>query len=117
MAIVWCVERLRPMLLGIKFTLVSDCQALVYLNAKKTLIPQIARWYSTLAEYDFEINYRASEKMSHVDSLSRAPVENATKEGMVEEVFERRINTFIIITEKYRILMIYMGDDRLRSII
>lgn len=43
MAIVWSMERLHPFLLGIPFTLVTDCQAIVYLNAHKTLKPQIAR--------------------------------------------------------------------------
>ncbi|UYV75138.1 K02A2.6-like [Cordylochernes scorpioides] len=42
MAIVWTLDRLRQFLVGIKFTVVTDCQALVYMNAKKTTNPQIA---------------------------------------------------------------------------
>lgn len=33
MAIVWAVDWLRPLLLGIHFIIVTDCQALVYLHA------------------------------------------------------------------------------------
>lgn len=117
LAIVWCAERLRPMLLGLKFTVVSDCQALVYLNAKKTILPQIARWYTTLAEYDFEIRHRAGDKMSHVDSLSRAPVEEQAKQGMIEEVYENRINIFMIINEEDRVLMIQKNDEKLKKIV
>lgn len=31
-AIVWCLERLRAFLLGIKFTVITNCRALIYLN-------------------------------------------------------------------------------------
>lgn len=117
LAIVWSIERLRPMLLGIEFTVVSDCQALVYLNAKKTLQPQIARWYAVLAEYNFEIKYRAGQKMSHVDSLSRAAVETESEEGMMEEIYEKRLNIFQILTEVERIMMIQRSDRKIRELI
>ncbi|KAK8771766.1 hypothetical protein V5799_024987 [Amblyomma americanum] len=76
LAIVWTVERLRPFLIGIKLTLVTDCQALIYLNATKTLKPQIARWFDMLQEYTFDIRHRPGSKMEHVDAISRAVVED-----------------------------------------
>lgn len=42
-AIVYCVERLRNFLIGIHFTVFTDCQVLVYLNTQKTGNSQIAR--------------------------------------------------------------------------
>lgn len=111
LAIVYCIERLRHWLLGMKFVVVSDCQALVYLNVKKTLNPQIARWYQTLAEYDFEIKYRAGEKMAHVDCLSRAATEEPSSTEMIEEVYMKRI--FTVLTEEDRILMIQRSDEKL----
>ena len=36
MAIVWAMERLRPFWIGIPFTVVTDCQALVHINTHKT---------------------------------------------------------------------------------
>ncbi|GBM24859.1 hypothetical protein AVEN_23405-1 [Araneus ventricosus] len=41
MAIVCTLERL---LLDISFTEVTDCQALIYMNAKKSSNPKVARW-------------------------------------------------------------------------
>ncbi|KAL4097270.1 hypothetical protein QTP88_022070 [Uroleucon formosanum] len=42
-AIIWTLDRLRPFLLGIRFTVFTDCQSLVYLNVLKTTKPQVAR--------------------------------------------------------------------------
>lgn len=44
-AIIWTLNQLRPFLLGIRFTVITDCQALTYLNMNKTTKPQIARWF------------------------------------------------------------------------
>lgn len=60
-AIVWAVTRLRTLLINIPFKVIGDCQALVYLNANKTKNPQIVRWYTTLSEYDFDIEHRPGE--------------------------------------------------------
>lgn len=43
MVVVWTLDRLRQLLLGINFTIVTDCQALIYLNTNKTSNPQIVR--------------------------------------------------------------------------
>lgn len=117
LAILWSVERLRHLLLGIKFTVVSDCQALVYLNAKKTIQPQIARWYSILAEYDMEIRYRPGDKMSHVDCLSRAATEEPSSSEIIDEIYEKRLNIFLIISEEERIMMIQRSDKKLSNLI
>jgi len=61
-AIIWTLNRLRQYLLGIRFTVVTDCQALVYLNIHTTK-PQIARWYEIFQEFDFEIKYRPGTRM------------------------------------------------------
>lgn len=74
MAIAWALERLRPMLIGIKFFVLTDCESLVHMNAKKTKNAQISRWISQISEYDLDILHRKGERMQHVDALSRAPV-------------------------------------------
>lgn len=53
LAIIWSVERLRAMLIGIHFKIVTDCQAIVFLNSKKSINPQVARWFNILQEYDY----------------------------------------------------------------
>jgi len=42
MAVVSSISRLRPYLIGIKFLIITDCQAIFYLNTQKTLNPQMA---------------------------------------------------------------------------
>lgn len=74
LAIVWAVTRLRPLLLNIPFTIITDCQALVHLSTTKTTNPQIVRWVSALTEFEFSIVHRPGEKLAHADALSRAPV-------------------------------------------
>lgn len=115
LAIIWSVDRLRQFLLGIHFTIVTDCQALVYMNAKKTTNPQIARWFSLLQEYDVEIRHRPGNKMEHVDALSRAPTE--AENDTMEEIFEKHLEVNICITMEDQILMMQQSDEKLREIV
>lgn len=116
LAIVWSINRLRAFLLRIKFTVITDCQALTWLKDKKTLNPQMARWFNDLCEYDFEIRYRAGEKMTHVDALSRAPVDDEIRStnsaGCLHE-----FGMYIAMTEHDRIVLIQRGDEHLRKLI
>src|SRR5690606_219227 len=86
LAIVYVIERMRNFLLSIPFVLVTDCNALVYLNATKTLKPQVARWFDLLQEYDFTIKHRPGVNMGHVDALSRAPDSSKEVEAIDEVV-------------------------------
>ena len=70
MGIVWAMERLRPFLIGIPFTVITDCQALVHINTYKTKNHQIIRWQNLLADYEFEIVHRSGDRMQHVDACS-----------------------------------------------
>lgn len=94
-AVIWSLNRLRPYLLGIRFTVVTDCQSLVYLNMHKTVKPQIARWFEVLQEFDFDVKFRPGSRMSHVDALSRAaptpPVEGVLS---VNEELTERLDVF-----------------------
>jgi hypothetical protein len=56
-AVILSLSRLRPYLLGIHFTVVTDCQSLVYLNIHKTVRSQIARWFEILQEFDFDVKF------------------------------------------------------------
>ncbi|UYV67870.1 hypothetical protein LAZ67_5002311 [Cordylochernes scorpioides] len=115
MAIVWTLDRLRQFLVGIKFTVVTDCQALVYMNAKKTTNPQIARWYNLIQEYDFEIRHKPGEKMAHVDGMSRAPVDDPR--DTMEEIVEKNLEVCLTITLEEQTLMIQHSDPELRDLI
>lgn len=72
LAIVRSIERFHIYLYGLKFTVITDCNALVYAVTKANLNPRIARWTLALQNYTFDVRHRAGERMAHVDALSRA---------------------------------------------
>lgn len=55
-----------------EFTIVTDCEYLVYAQTSKNII----KWLSEAAYLNFNICHRKGERMKHVDTLSRAPVED-----------------------------------------
>lgn len=74
LAVINALNKFRTYLLGIKFTIVSDCNALRSTFTKRDLIPRISRWWIQFLEYDCSIEYRPGEKMAHVDALSRGAI-------------------------------------------
>lgn len=42
------LSKMRPYLIGIKFLIITDCQAIVDLNTQKNLNPQVAHWATLL---------------------------------------------------------------------
>lgn len=71
LAIVKAIERFHIYLYGLEFTVVTDCNALVYAINKANLNPRIARWTLSLQNYRFKVMHRPAKRMSHVDALSR----------------------------------------------
>lgn len=113
MAIVWSVTRLIHLLIGTQFIIVTDCQAIVHLNTKKTVNPQVARWANLLSEYNYEIRHRPGIKMAHVDALSRAPVNTSTDtEGELEE-----LEIMITMIAEEHIITMQRSDENICSII
>lgn len=115
MAMVWAMERLRAFLIGIHFTLVTDCQALVYLNAHRTQKPQIVRWYDLVQEYNFTVRHRPGALMTHVDSLSRGPVEPPT--DTMEDVTGERLDVFLAISVEDQVLAMQAADTDLKELV
>lgn len=74
LAVISSLSKFRVYLLGIRFRIVTDCNALRTTLTKRDLVPRIARWWLQFLEYDCEIEYRSGERMAHVDALSRSPV-------------------------------------------
>lgn len=73
LAVVTSLNRFRVYLLGIEFTIVTDCNALRATFSKRDILPRIARWWLTLQEYDCIVIYRPNQSMTHVNALSRNP--------------------------------------------
>lgn len=74
LAVVEALKKFRVYLLGLHFTIVSDCNAFTKTMEKKDLCTRVARWVLLLQEYDYEVEHRAGTQMRHVDSLSRYPI-------------------------------------------
>jgi len=71
LSIIYALRRFRTYLLGLKFKIITDCQALsLTLNKKKTN-PRIARWVLEMQNYDYVLEHRPGLRMLHVDALSR----------------------------------------------
>lgn len=73
LAIIYSLRRFKVYLRGMKFKIVTDCNALALAVKKKELSPRISRWILELSEYDYVTEHRPGVKMGHVDALSRLP--------------------------------------------
>ena len=71
LAVVWALKTFRPHLLGVRFLLRTDHNALVWLTNFKEPEGQVARWLEFLAEYTFDIEHRSGKKHQNADALSR----------------------------------------------
>lgn len=80
LAVIASLNRFRVYLIGIPFKIFTDCNALRATMIKRDLIPRIARWWIQLQEYDCTIEYRPGSRMSHVDALSRNPIDGGEPE-------------------------------------
>ena len=75
LAVVWSILRLRLLLLGRRFNLVTDHKPLLAIYGGAT-VPKVAssrliRWSIALQSYDFVILYKPGATIPHADALSR----------------------------------------------
>ena len=72
----WAVRRLHKYLFGIKFTIVTDHQALQFLfnpdkSVAKSTAAMIQRWSIALSAYYYDIQHRPGKEIPQADFLSR----------------------------------------------
>lgn len=111
LAITETVERFRIYLLGSKFLVVTDCNAVATLKTTTTLIPRIARWWLKLQEFDFECIHRAGEQIPHVDGMSRQPVLQAEEQYTIAD----KVLTISPINEDWVYTMQYQ-DPKIKEV-
>jgi len=116
MSMVWAVDKWRHFLLGIKFSIITDCQALVYLRTHKATRPQVTRWYDVLQEYNFDIFHRPGKKMAHVDALSRDPISDEEGETL-DEVLAGRLDVCMTLGTEDKVRMAQQVDEEVRRIV
>jgi Reverse transcriptase (RNA-dependent DNA polymerase). len=75
LAVVKSIQHFIYYLQGYPFKVVTDCESFKATQNKKELIPRVQRWWTFLQGFEFTIEYRKGSKMSHVDFLSRNPLQ------------------------------------------
>lgn len=80
LAVLWAVEKLRPYLEGVTFTVVTDHYSLVWLQNLKDPTGRLARWAVRMQQYDCKIVHRKGKDHVVPDALSRGiPVVDAVQ--------------------------------------
>lgn len=72
LAVLWAIEKLRPYVEGIPFTVITDHHSLVWLQNLKDPHGRLARWSVRLQQYDFKIVHRKGALHVTPDLLSRS---------------------------------------------
>ena len=83
LAIVWSVAKFRPYLMAMPFEVFTDHYALQWLKTMRTVSALLHRWSAALEEYDFTVKHRPGKVQTHVDGLSRLPVDPALPEDVL----------------------------------
>jgi hypothetical protein len=73
LAVRYFTEYFKQYLLGQKFIIRTDHQALVWLYKLKEPKGRVARWIEILSAYNFEIEYMPGPRHGNADGLSRCP--------------------------------------------
>ena len=78
LAIMFGIRKFHKYLYGRKFTLITDCSALVTIFGSKKGIPSLAaarlqRWALILSGFSYEIEYKKSQMNANADGMSRLP--------------------------------------------
>lgn len=72
LAVILAVEKFRPYIEGIKFTVITDHASLLWLRNLKDPTGRLGRWALRLQPYDFTLKHRKGKFMVVADALSRA---------------------------------------------
>ena len=73
LAVRYFIEYFRYYLLGRRFTVRSDHQALKWIFSLREPKGRIARWLEIMSAYDFSVKYREGKRHGNADGLSRCP--------------------------------------------
>lgn len=73
LALLFNLERFRPWIEGVRFTVITDHYSLLYLNNLKNPTGRLARWAMKLRQYTFDLVHRKGSLNVVPDALSRTP--------------------------------------------
>jgi len=72
LALVWAIEKLRPYIEGVPFTVITDHYSLKWLQGLKDPSGRLARWSVKLQQYNYKVIHRSGRDLVVPDMLSRA---------------------------------------------
>ena len=84
---------------GRKFTLVTDHKPLVWFQNSKDPCSRISCWRLNLAEYDFDVIYKAGKMNVNADALSRNPIDDYKEKSKYLQVDDN--DTFMTSQENF----------------
>ena len=85
LAVIQTLEHFTPELLGMKFFVVTDHQALLYYSSKRLLTTRQVRWADFIANFDITFQYRRGSENVAADALSRKTVDLPTVKAREKE--------------------------------
>lgn len=116
LSVIWAIERLRCYLEGTKFTLITDCYSLKWLNNLKDPQGRLGRWCLKLQGYDFDIVHRKGREHVVPDCLSRAIPECNSLLNEVSDLnssgdkwYDRMVQNVLANPLKYQNWQVIMG--------
>ena len=83
LTIVWAVAKFRPYLMAMPFEVFTDHYALQWLKTMRTGSANLHCWSAALEEYNFTVKHRPGKAQTHVDGLSRLPVDPSPPEDVL----------------------------------
>lgn len=91
LGVIFIVSQARTYVFGRHFKIITDHSCLQYLQNLKSPFGRLARWYSYLAEFDFEVIHRSGKRNMNVDCLSRLPIDKTIPENQDTDLADRVI--------------------------
>lgn len=73
LSVIFCVEKFRPYVEGVKFQVITDHHSLLWLNNIKNPSGRLARWAVRLRQFSFDLIHRKGSSNVVPDALSRIP--------------------------------------------
>lgn len=81
LAVILAIERFRPYIDGIHFTVITDHSSLLWLQTMKEPTSRLARWALRLQAYDFKLIHRKGKHNVVPDALSRVHMDTIEREN------------------------------------
>lgn len=106
LAIIYSISKCRTYLLGTKFEIITDHQALIFLNKAQFHSSRLIRWCIVLQQYDFNIKHCIGRENIIADFFSRNPAGR----------FEEEDRNTVMISELVNVLPLSVCELKYKSI-